>query len=194
MIWILIAYQAPASPSTARVSAWRGLHALGSLYLGPTVCLLPAPFADPARLEPIAERVRAAGGTFDRFEIDAFGPEAEMAIRARYSEARAAEYAEIVERAEGLLAELQRESAQGKFTFAEVEENEADMTKVRHWLRRVRARDLFNCDAGPLAEGAVTRADAQLALFTEQAVARESGLDVRSISADPALRVVSGDS
>lgn len=39
-------------------------------------------------------------------------------------------------------------AAKGKFTYAEVEENEADLTKLRRWLRRIVWRDLY---AGPLS-------------------------------------------
>lgn len=192
--WVLVAYQTPASPSTARVSAWRGLHGLGALYLGPTVCLLPARIADPSRLDAIGNRVRAAGGTFDVLQIEAFGPDAEVALRVRYNEARAAEYAEIVERAEALLGELEREAARDKFTFAEVEENETGVTKIRQWLRRVIARDVFASEARSSAEWVIDRAEAQLAQFTEQAVARESNIGGASTSEDPRLRLVGGGS
>jgi len=193
--WFLVAYQTPASPSTARVSAWRGLHALGGLYLGPSVCLLARQAADPARLEAIAARVRAAGGSFEVLEVQAFEPDAEVRVRDRYSAARAAEYAEIVERAEALVDELEREAARDKVTFAEVEENEAGLTKIRQWLRRVVARDLFGCVARAEAEAAVRHAEERLAAFTELAVARESGLANTASSDDaiPDLRVVRGD-
>jgi hypothetical protein len=47
-----------------------------------------------------------------------------------------------VERPRTLVDELEREGARDKFTFAEVEENEAGVANVRGWLRRVTARDL----------------------------------------------------
>ena len=140
---MLVAYRTPAAPSTARVSAWRTLHRMGALYLGPTVCLLPARLADASLLEPLGRRVEAAGGAFEVLAIEAFDDAAEAAVRARCNEARDAEYAEIVERAQALVGRLEREGARGKFTFAEVEENEADLAKLRRWLGRVTARDLF---------------------------------------------------
>jgi len=192
--WCLVAYQTPAEPSTARVSAWRGLHRLGGLYLGPTVCLLPARLADQGQLEAIGARVRAAGGAFDVLEIESFAPDAEALIRGRYNEARAAEYAEIVERAAAVVAELDRESTRDKFTFAEVEENEADLTKLRRWLRRVAGRDLFECGARDGADAAVKGTEARLATFVEVAIAREAGAadDGASSSDQPSLRVVRG--
>ena len=85
--------------------------ASGGLYLGPTVCLLPTAIADPTQLARIQTRVTAAGGTFDVFEIESFAPVAEARLRSRCNEARADEYAEIVEQSEAIVAELEREGA-----------------------------------------------------------------------------------
>jgi hypothetical protein len=191
----LVAYQAPASPSTARVSAWRGLHALGGIYLGPTVCLLPSQVADRGKLEAIRGRVMAAGGSFEMLTVEAFEEQAERRLESRYNAARAAEYAEIFERATAIVDELGRESARGKFTFAEVEENEAGIAKVRGWLRRVNVRDLFGCQARSEAELAIKRAEQTLAAFIEQAVARESavGGSAKPTSESSRLRLVRGE-
>jgi hypothetical protein len=193
--WTLVAYRTPTEPSTARVSAWRALHRLGGLYLGPTVCLLPTALADRAQLARIQTRVNAAGGTFDVFEIELFAPDAEARLRSRCDEARAAEYAEIVERSEAIVHELEREGARDKFTFAEVEENEAGLTKLRQWLRRVTVRDVFGCPARAAANAAVRRAEDRLAAFVEQAIAREAGASVAEAFApsERRLRVVHGE-
>lgn len=194
--WILAVYRTPSSPSTARVAAWRGLHALGGLFLGPTVCLLPPALADARQLETIAARVRTAGGSFEQFEVESFAEASELALRERFSEARNAEYAEVVERAEGMIDELEREGAREKFTFAEVEENEADLVKLQQWLRRVRARDLFIASGRAPAVAAVERAAARLEAFVTEAIAREAGsVDaVAGMESDlPPLKIVRGD-
>jgi hypothetical protein len=190
--WTIVAYRTPAEPSTARVSAWRALHRLGGLYLGPTVCLLPARLADRVQLERIRARVDAAGGTFDMLDVESFTPEAEAALRRRYNEARTAEYAEIVERADEIVEELEREGRRDKFTFAEVEENETGLTKIRQWLRQVAARDLFESDARQDAEAGLRRAEAKLAAFVEEAIAREAGGQDATGSAARGLRIVDG--
>jgi hypothetical protein len=194
--WTLVTYQAPASPSTARVAAWRGLHGLGALYLGPSVCVLPSRLADPAALEPIASRVRAGGGTFQMMSVEAFGAESEVYLQQRCNEARAAEYAEIVERAQALVAELAREGAREKFTFAEVEENEADLVRLRQWFRRVAVRDLFGCAARADAEAAVHDAAERLAAFVDEAIGRETerAIGTSDVAAQPHLHIVNGRS
>jgi len=193
--WILAAYRTPSSPSTARVAAWRGLHALGGLFLGPTVCLLPPTLADGRQLEAIAARVRSAGGSFEQFEIEAFAESTELTLRERFKEGRDAEYAEVVERADAMIEELEREGARDKFTYAEVEENEADLVKLQQWLRRVRARDVFIASGRAAAVAAVERAAACLETFVAEAIAREAG-SVDSVagieSATAPLKIVRG--
>lgn len=195
--WVLAVYRTPSAPSTARVAAWRGLHALGGLFLGPTVCLLPPGLADGRVLDAIATRVRAAGGTFERFEIESFAEATEVVLRARYNEGRDAEYAEVVERAEGMVEELEREGARDKFTFAEVEENEADLAKLQRWLRRVRARDLFGAPGRAAAVAAVDAAATRLESFTAEAIDREAadggGMPAAESEDSPHLKVVRGD-
>ena len=195
--WVLAVYRTPSAPSTARVAAWRGLHALGGLFLGPTVCLLPPGLADGRMLDTIATRVRAAGGSFELLEIESFAEATEVVLRGRYNEGRDAEYAEVVERAEGMVEELEREGARDKFTFAEVEENEADLAKLQRWLRRVRARDLFGAPGRAAAVAAVEAAAARLESFTAEAIDREAadggGMPAAESEDTPHLRVVRGD-
>jgi hypothetical protein len=171
--WVLIVYRAPTEPSTARVAAWRRLHRLGGLYVGPSVCLIPHQLADQGALEQIASGVRSAGGSFDLLRVEAFAKEAQATLADRFNTARDAEYAEVVERAEALSAELEREGTHGKFTFAEVEENEAELTKLRRWLERVRGRDLFGAPGRTAAEAALQDAAVGLHRFAELAASRD---------------------
>ena len=192
--WLLVVYRTPTSPSTARVAAWRGLHALGGLFIAPTVSVLPPAVADARQLDAVAMRVRSAGGSFELFEIEAFAEATELTLRGRYSEARDAEYAEVVEQAAAMIAELEREGARDKFTYAEVEENEADLAKLQRWLRRVRARDVFVSAGRAAAVAAVERAAARLEAFVGEAIAREQALvdaDAHITSAStPPLKIV----
>lgn len=171
--WVLVVYRAPAEPSTARVAAWRRLHRLGGLYIGPSVCLIPHELADPRALEQVGAGVRSAGGSFDVLVVEAFAQGARATLADRFNAARDAEYAEVVERAEALRAELEREGAEGKFTFAEVEENEVELAKLRRWLETVRRRDLFGARGRSPAEAAVKDAATALESFAEHAARRD---------------------
>jgi hypothetical protein len=163
--WLLICYRTPKQPSTARVAAWRRLHRLGAMYVGPSTCLLPVDLADEQALTAVAEGIIGAGGGIDTYRIDAFAAEAQQTLRERFNAERDAEYAEVVEQAHALVAELDRESERGKFTFAEVEENDADLGKLRRWMAAVGRRDRYGAAGRRIAEQAVADADRALHAF-----------------------------
>lgn len=79
----------------------------------------------------------------------------------------------MVERALALQAELEREGAQGKFTFAEVEENEVDLGKLERWLRTLDDRNVFTAAGREAAEQAVREAAEALQGFAELAARRD---------------------
>jgi hypothetical protein len=166
--WLLISYRAPKQPSTARVAAWRRLHRLGALYIGPSTCLLPVGLADDRALAIVSDGITSAGGGIDSFRIEAFTAEAVQVLVQRFNAERDAEYTEVVERAEALLGELAREARRGKFTFAEVEENEADLIKLRRWLAVIGRRDRYGAPGRAAAQQAVADADEALRVFTER--------------------------
>jgi hypothetical protein len=175
--WLLICYRAPKQPSTARVATWRRLHRLGALYVGPSTCLVPLGLADEQALATVAEGLTAAGGNIDIFHIEAFDSEAQQVLLARFNDDRDAEYVEVVERAQALLDELDRETQRAKFTFAEVEENEADLTKLRRWLDAIGQRDHYGAPGRSRAAQLVEAAEQALRVFTEKTVEADEQAD-----------------
>jgi hypothetical protein len=173
--WTMIFYRAPAQPSSARVTAWRRLHRLGAVYLGPSACAMPTrPNADN-ELAAIAAGLRAAGGSFEAYVVERFEADAERRLEAVYNAARDAEYEELIERADAVVQELEREGARDKFTFAEVEENEADLARLQRWARRIRWRDVFGASRREAGEAAVRAAQERLDTFVRIATERDSG-------------------
>lgn len=175
--WLLICYRAPKQPSTARVATWRRLHRLGALYVGPSTCLVPLELADEQALATVAEGLTTAGGSIDIFHIDAFDSEAQQVLLARFNAERDAEYVEVVERGRALLDELDQETRRAKFTFAEVEENEADLTKLRRWLDAIGQRDHYGAPGRSPAEQVVEAAAQALKVFTEKTVEADEQAD-----------------
>ena len=115
----------------------------------------------------------SGGGSIDQFRITAFAPESEQAVRERFNSERDAEYTEVVERAVALVAELDRESERERFTFAEVEENEAELVKLRRWLKVIAGRDRYGAAGRARAEAAVEEAARRLREFTERSVSED---------------------
>jgi hypothetical protein len=78
--------------------------------------------------------------------------------------------------AERLLEHVARETNHRDFTFAELEELEEDLAKLRRWMSQVRARDYFpNPSATDAAEQLLAECDAALAELSlvEEAAARD---------------------
>lgn len=53
------------------------------------------------------------------------------------------EYEEIVDKCQDFLAEIDKETAAAHFTYAELEENEEDLAKLRSWFAKITRRDVF---------------------------------------------------
>ncbi len=81
------------------------------------------------------------GGTAQLFQGRLLGDE--EAVRGHFNAARNEEYTELLARCAEFHAELARERAAGKYTFAELEENEDDLTKLEAWRDKIARRDTF---------------------------------------------------
>lgn len=172
--WTFVFYRAPKQPSSARVAAWRRLHKLGAVYLGPSACALPARLDVTGELDQIVAGLLSAGGTSEMFTVQLLSEESEGRLEALYNAARNAEYEELIERAQAVIDELAREGAREKFTYAEVEENEADLARLRRWAGRIRWRDVFSAPRRKEAESVVSAAQERLDVFARIASERDS--------------------
>ena len=157
-----------------RVQVWRKLRSLGALYLQQSVCLLPARGDVVREVRRLADRVRRQGGSCRLLHV-AIADEAERAqVVAEMNAARDQEYGEVLERLPEFLAELDKERARGRTTYAEVEECEADLERYRSWLAKIAARDYFGAAGGAAAQAAVAAAAAELAAFEQAALSAEA--------------------
>jgi ChrB-like protein len=149
--WVLLLAQLPASPSGPRVTLWRRARAAGAAGLQNGAWVLPRTAGHEALFGRLAETVRGQGGSAFVLAVRAPDAGVDAEIAARFGADRAREYAEFAARADGLLAEIGKESRAGKFTFAELEEIEQDLDKLAGWLDKIGARDFF---PGPERESA----------------------------------------
>jgi hypothetical protein len=101
-------------------------------------------------------------------------PAEQQQVIGEFNAARDAEYAEVLERIPEFLAELVRERARGRTTYAEVEESEADLHRFQSWLAKIAARDYFDAPGATEAQAAVERCATELAAFEEAALAAEA--------------------
>lgn len=141
MKWLIFTAQMPATPSSLRVMVWRRMRAAGAIGLQNGVWVLPNTDIQRQFLGELQEYLETQGASAQVFAASALIESVEENLLDRFRAQRAEEYAELIERCNGMLAELAKESRKGKFTFAELEENEDDLEKLADWLAKIQARD-----------------------------------------------------
>jgi hypothetical protein len=79
-----------------------------------------------------------------------------------------------VDRCEDFLQQMKKEYAANHFTYAELEENEVDLVKLRNWFAKVRDRDAFGADGRPAAEKALEECEQSLEAYAARVYAEEA--------------------
>jgi hypothetical protein len=174
--WLVLVYRVPSEPSNARVSVWRELKRLGALYLQQCVCVLPDTPDLAAGLARARERIVRVGGSSNLFPVPHMAPDEEAALAQQFRELSAKQYAEIVEECETkFVKEVEFELFRQNFTFAEAEEIEQDLDKIRRWFARVQERDWFDAPGRTEVEAWIGRCEEMLDGFYDKVHARAAG-------------------
>lgn len=148
--WLILVYRIPSEPTRLRAAVWRRLRAAGAVYLQNSVAALPAGEATQRLLRTLRnEIVQEMGGSAQLLRADALVGEYD--IVAAFNAARDDEYDEIVDRCRDFLTEIENETAARHFTYAELEENDEDLAKLRRWFEKVHARDAFSAEGAQRA-------------------------------------------
>ncbi len=171
--WLLFIYRVPQEPAARRTYVWRQLKQLGAVYLQQAAAVLPDRPASRAALEALAVRVREFEGEISLLATSSSDAVWERETIGRFNEARDAEYAELIENVERFEDEIARESRRGKFTFAELEDLEADWEKLQRWQERITTRDFFRAPGGDAATNSLARGRTALDEFTARVYAHE---------------------
>lgn len=178
--------QLPASPSSSRVALWRRLRAAGAAGVLNGAWVLPDTTDHLRFFEQSLEMVRGYGGSGFVLPVSGAQPEVDTAIVERFRADRSREYDEFAEGCEAFLAEINKESQAGKFTFAELEEREQDLEKLARWLTKIRKRDFFPDDRRLSASGLMDRCQLALEVFSASVY---EGEDVQDAVADAAAHL-----
>ena len=166
--WLLLIYQLPKGASSARTAIWREVRRLGVLSLQHAVCLLPLSENNQAAYERIARRVEEYGGEASILETTSPTDAWHERMVSRFNAARDEEYEEVVDETERFREEIDRERRKGKFTFAELEDEESNLERLRRYLAQVEARDTFGAEGHLKAAEEVERCAEVLEAFAQQ--------------------------
>ena len=169
--WLLLIYRVPPEPTRLRSTVWRRIKSLGAIYLQNSVAALPASPANERSLRKLRREIVDMSGTAILLAAGALAGEAE--VRGAFVTARNEEYAEIIDKCEDFLRQVQKEYDENHFTYAELEENEEDLVKLRNWFAKIVDRDVFLADRRPATERALETCEQSLEAYAARVYAEE---------------------
>ena len=170
--WLTINYTLPKEPSRVRVNVWRKLKKRGAVILGQSVWFLPANKENQVYLQKISSEILQNNGESYIMRMFPQDEGTSERIIATFNQARDDEYGELLEQCEDLLRELGKESILGKFTFAELEENEDELQKLARWYQKIIDRDFFGASLHPCSDEKLEECRARLELFSKEVFQR----------------------
>ena len=96
-------------------------------------------------------------------------------LLALFNKHRTAEYDELLEGCDNFLREIEieNETRKGKFTFHEVEENEAELGKLKRWHKKIAKRDFFHNEKAEAAQVELETCEQYFNAFVETVYATE---------------------
>jgi hypothetical protein len=169
--WLLLIYRVPPEPTRLRSTVWRRIKSLGAIYLQNSVAALPASPAAERSLRKLRHEILEMSGTALLLSSAVVAGEAE--VRNAFQAARDDEYEEIVDKCEDFLHQVQKEYTNSHFTYAELEENEVDLVKLRNWFAKVVERDVFGAERRAATEQALEACEQSLEAYAARVYAEE---------------------
>ena len=157
MTWVLLIVRLPGEPSRHRVAVWRELRRGGAVPVAPGVWTFPASPVFSAAVDRAVDLARRGGGDVAVLDVshrDGGGPAGgeHGLLREVFTQARVQEWAEFVDDCGKFEAEIAKEIRTGKFTLAELEEEEQSLDRLRRWYRDLKARDVLELPEAADAE------------------------------------------
>lgn len=171
--WIIFSYKVPSEPSTIRVRTWRTLKALGVVYIQQSVCIAPETPEVKKKLLSIQKLIEASEGEVLLLEVSKLAANSEELLLELFNKQRQSEYDELIEGCRHFLQEIEMETKKGKFTYHEVEENEAELGKLKRWHKKIAKRDFFSCPSSEQAKHMLDECEQRFNEFTEKVYATE---------------------
>lgn len=173
--WLVLIYRLAADTSSARSAVWRETRRLGALSLQHGVCLLPLSDEHRQACSLLIERVESYGGEAVALETRSPSDAWEERTIAKFNQARDEEYEEVVDEAERFREEIDRERRKGKYTFAELEDEETNLERLHKYLGQVDARDWFCASGRSRAAAEIATCEEVLQVFAQEIYERQAG-------------------
>jgi hypothetical protein len=175
--WLLLTYKLPPEPAARRVALWRQLKGMGGIYLQSSVCLLPKTDDHVRRLKLLENQIAAMGGDAVILETVALDRTQETKVVSRFRADRDESYREFVERCDAFEAKIVSATEAKQFGYAELEENDLDLNKLRDWLDKIHKLDFYGGGLAAQASDRLWRCESLLDTFARSVFEANDPLD-----------------
>jgi hypothetical protein len=171
--WLIIIYRVPSTTSTSRVTVWKKVKELGAFLLQQSVYLLPNLPGTKDSVNALKEQILHLGGECKVLEIDSLGDDQEKEVISGFNRNREEEYTEVIKACKELSQEIDEESQTEDFHFADLDENEKHLQRVRELLDGVIKRDYFESSFRAKASSLVDECEVKFGAFSHEVYSRE---------------------
>lgn len=165
--WLVLVVRIPAEPSRHRVGVWRELRRVGAVPLGQGSWVVPDV---PAAADAVARACElAARGDGEIVVLLAQGQAEFDAARLHslFTDQRQEEWGEFLADCAKFDDEIDKEIRTNKMTFAELEEEEQSLERLRRWYKAIKVRDVFGAPAASAAEQQLKHCAQRLEEYTQ---------------------------
>jgi hypothetical protein len=145
--WLLLTFTLPTKRASQRVEVWRKLQRYGAVPLGNSGYLLPNNPTNQERFEWLATAIRKYAGEASVLAVQSIDNLSSTQLIARFAEARAREYQELIRDLQKLSSIPAQKRASGR------------MSRLRGRFREIVEIDFFNSPLQKRVEELLTRAD-----------------------------------
>jgi hypothetical protein len=171
--WLMIIYKLPSTPSTSRVTVWKKVKELGAYLLQQSVYILPDLPQVKEAINNLKDMVYHFSGEIRIIEIASLGEDQEKEVINGFNNSREEEYTEVVKACNELLREIDEESKTEDFHFADLEENEKHLQRVKELLDSVAGRDYFGSSLQAKAVALMKECQQKFEEFSHEVFSRE---------------------
>jgi hypothetical protein len=166
--WILMTYKVPPEPAAKRVALWRRLKSMGAIYLQNGVCLLPQTDEHMSQLKMLENDAAEMGGETVLLVTKSLDQAQQDKVIARFMADRDDQYREFIGKCDAFEAEIAKEIAIEKFTYAELEEEDHDLKKLQSWIGKIRSLDFYGAPLATTASERMTSCEENLADYAQR--------------------------
>ncbi len=166
--WLLLTYKVPPEPASKRIALWRRLKGMGAVYLQNGVCLVPRTDDHARRLKMLENDIAEMGGEAVILETVALDRAQQEKVVARFKADRDEAYRELIDKCNDFEGEIAKETAAQHFTYAELEENDVDLKKLKDWFEKIRKLDFYGGELAAEAEERLTRCERLLDAYAQR--------------------------